>query len=553
MVALSAGAAAQSFVRISSTEITEGSRTYILHTVYPGETVYGICRAYDISESELLKLNPFISKGLQAGHQLKILKKKPAKSTPRQKETYIYHIVKEEETLYSIARSYGTSVQTLQTHNPDVVGTLYAGKILRVPQSEANQQPQPSVPEAVESAPPPAPANEAADFCYELYPSHDVINIALLLPFDVNGGDMQRSFEFAEFYEGVRIALERLRQQGAKIKLYVWDVAKDRIKQTLSHKSFENIHLIIGPVYPDAFAVAADYAQVHGIPIVSPLALIDSALRYNNYAFQTAIGDEDLTRMLLQHCLDDAQDANIVLVSPSAASQDPQRQRMYRRYLPNLSASVYQNRSKQLDSLRLSRLIREYETRPHSRQVQQINYQTGFLPRDNAETFLKALNKNEVNRVIIASDNEPLVSELMAALKAFSDYYGCYIVVYGMHKWRKFENIDLETFYHLNLHLAAPYFVDYYRENVVAFIKKYREQYRAEPSQMAFQGYDVAAYFASALYRFGARFEECLPALEVELMQSNYQFTPISYSFRANKGGFMIRYNPETMRIDAYK
>jgi LysM repeat protein len=597
-LAVAQGVAAQQFVRISNTEITDKGKTYLLHTVSKGETIYGLCRAYNITESTLMTHNPAIKNGLQQGQQLKIPKKtstaadkpksKQRTTPPKNADQYAYHIVKAGETLYSIARRYGINVKDLHTMNSDLESNyLYEGRILRVPKENTVAEPlvataphnHSAATENVEQTEQieqteqkPASSNSSnmtasvatpvyepvsvPDFCNNVRPYDKVINIALLLPFGVSGYDrseMQRSFEFAEFYEGTLIALERLKRQGARIKLYVWDVDATNIKKILANSAFHDMSLIIGPVYPELFSIAAELARERSIPIISPLAATDSAQHDNRYVFQVALSDEFLTEKLLQHCLTDTRDVNVVFITHKDAPDGQEMERLYRRHLPNLSATIYHNRNAQLDSLRLSVLIGEYEKRAYSSQIKQIQYQTGILPRGNHETFLRTLVRNTPNRIIIASDDEPFVNEVMANLKAFSDFYGCYIEAYGTSKWRKFENIELETYYNLNLHIATSYFVDYQAEHTIDFIRRYRSQYKTEPNQMAFQGYDIATYFAGAFYRYGHRFEECLPAYSVDLLHSKYFFNITEYFSRQNEGGFLIRYVPETIKIVPYK
>jgi LysM repeat protein len=579
--------AAQSFVRLSHTEITENGKAYYLHTVSRSETVYGICRAYGIFESDLLEANPFIKKGLQAGHRLKIPQKRntqAAKQTEKpqreavRRSSFAYHIVEEGETFYSISRHYGVSVDDLQLANSELT-ILQAGRTLRIPQSANENDAAKPLPHSKEkeyeqetpaeyytdelsethSAPIDVPEEQVTvpDYCNELVPSDKTIRVALLLSFGVSGAqaddDLQRAFEFAEFYEGVLIALEALKLQGAKIKLQVWDVNAANVRKIVTHTSFTQSDIIIGPVFPEEFAIAADVAHEYHIPIVSPLALVDSAQHNNKYVFQIAAAPQYLTQMLLQHCLAQAATSNTILITPVGKAADPQMEHLYRKYIPNLVAPAYQNRTSSLDSLHLAARIYEYENRPHSPLVQQINYQTGFLSRDNTETYLRVFARGVVNNVIVASEDEPFVSEVMATLNAFADYYACHIVVYGTNKWRKFGNIELETFYNLNLHIATPYFVDYEAEHVISFVKIYRNRYKTEPSQLAFQGYDVAKYFVEAIYRYGVDFEACLPANDVLLMQSVYRFATSSYRYHNNKDGILIRYDPETMKIVPYR
>jgi hypothetical protein len=84
------------------------------------------------------------------------------------------------------------------------------------------------------------------------------------------------------------------------------------------------------------------------------------------------------------------------------------------------------------------------------------------------------------------------------------------------------------------MHYLAPYYVDYNRENVIRFIKRYRKEFHTEPDPFSFQGYDVAWYFLNALGKLGNNFINCLPYFKVDLLQSDYNFQKVS-----NFGGYM--------------
>lgn len=51
----------------TSQVVTVGGKQFYMHHVKEGETVYGICKAYNVTEQELYSLNPELSGGLKAG------------------------------------------------------------------------------------------------------------------------------------------------------------------------------------------------------------------------------------------------------------------------------------------------------------------------------------------------------------------------------------------------------------------------------------------------------------------------------------------------------
>ena len=51
----------------TSQVVTVGGKSFYMHHVKEGETIFGISRAYEVSEKELMELNPELSEGLKAG------------------------------------------------------------------------------------------------------------------------------------------------------------------------------------------------------------------------------------------------------------------------------------------------------------------------------------------------------------------------------------------------------------------------------------------------------------------------------------------------------
>ncbi|GHT11798.1 peptidase M23 [Bacteroidia bacterium] len=621
-------------MRITTQEITEGGQTYYLHTVDKGETLYSICRAYEVSQAEVQQDNALSGNTISAKQQLKIRKKtsvqqapKGGKEQPQKQELptvsptandanviYVYHIAKAKETFYSIARHYNTTVKVLQDANPSV--DVQTGRALRIPVTkEFAENQKTAVVQALQENTgtstiehvvkrketlfsiarlynveiatikqhnqqifanrkdikvgqtlqiPVAMAAKDKDKdvvainnnCQSV-PYTGFINVALLLPFDaakIVEEDIA-SFHFVEFYEGVLMALNVLKQQGVNVRLQVWDTEKESVQQIVRDPMFKNMHLIIGPVYQKQFVPIAKFAQTKNIKIVSPLTAVDTLLHSHSCVYQVPIDAENLANKLLSHKQIEETKSNLIIISQFDDEGSTKMRHLYKQYLPKFDSLVYNNATEGgLDSLQIAYRESNYEMREHTSLVKRMSYKIGLQPRNNSLNFLKLFNKKEINRVIVASEEEPFVSELLANLKAFADRYKCRIIVYGTQKWRKFENIEIENFYDVKLHLASPYFTNYTLENVVNFVDSYRSKYKGEPTQFAFQGYDIALYFISAIHQYGPQFSNCVPNLPSPLLQSTYRFeAKDAHSFYENKDAFLLRYKSKPMSIVPYK
>lgn len=96
------------------------------YIVKKGDTLYGIAGRYGMTVNELKSLNNLTSNALSIGQRLLI---KPA--TPSTGETT--HTVKAGDTLYAIARTYGTTVDAIKQANNMTSNTLTIGRVLIIP------------------------------------------------------------------------------------------------------------------------------------------------------------------------------------------------------------------------------------------------------------------------------------------------------------------------------------------------------------------------------------------------------------------------------------
>ncbi len=100
-----------------------------VYIVKRGDTLWGISNQYGVSVTELASLNGVNANTLQVGQSLII----PAKSGSNPDNMFLY-TVKKGDTLYSIARVYGVSVDNIKTLNYLTNNDLYVGQVIRIPE-----------------------------------------------------------------------------------------------------------------------------------------------------------------------------------------------------------------------------------------------------------------------------------------------------------------------------------------------------------------------------------------------------------------------------------
>lgn len=102
------------------------------YTVKSGDTLYSIARKYNISVESIKDLNNLTTNNLRIGQKLKIPFKQNTTSPSINNDTNTY-TVKKGDTLYSIARANGTTVDILKSLNNLSSNSLSVGDKLKLP------------------------------------------------------------------------------------------------------------------------------------------------------------------------------------------------------------------------------------------------------------------------------------------------------------------------------------------------------------------------------------------------------------------------------------
>lgn len=125
-------------IQRSRNKVLLKGQVYYLHSVQKGETIFSLCRVYNVSEAELRKENPSLEEGLKEGMVLKIPERGPVQEKPLPGDTsvYVFHIVNKGETLFSLAKFYGITVDQIAEYNPEVkYSALQINQVLKIPKS----------------------------------------------------------------------------------------------------------------------------------------------------------------------------------------------------------------------------------------------------------------------------------------------------------------------------------------------------------------------------------------------------------------------------------
>lgn len=473
------------------------SQDFIYHKVEKKQTLYFLSNKYNISEAELIKLNPEISQGLKVGQMIKI--PKPG-SVPVDANTgYKLHTVQPGETLFSLSQKYGIEINTLKIENPELNDQgPRIGQVLRIP---LEKKPFDDIIK-IDTINAKVSANLNYDPLYfeeaGITPCNDFkykenmqFKVAVMLPLFLqensltknSGNYYKNSGRFYEFYNGLLLASKKLKEEGVSVEFYIKDTKADTktVRDILAGPQMKEMDLIIGPVYSENFKLASNFAKENRINIVAPFKQKYEDLVVNNpYIFLANPGDEteiaNICRFLVS-----SYDKSIVIVH-NGTEDELKTVELYKRKL----ASAFSANSNQTEIV-----------------FKQVDYKA------MGESAMEdALSIGLENIVIIPSRDMVFITNLATKLNYLTSKYK--ITVFGMYPWEQFESVEIDYLLNLKFHYGTTNYVNKDDEKVKVFDYQYKTYFKDEPSMYSYLGYDVTYYFLNILKDYGKQYQFCL-------------------------------------------
>ena len=487
-----------------STEIVViRGESYYLHTVLPGQTLYSICKAYNVSVEELKKLNDKKEDKLSL---YEVLKVPYVDSFVQQDDKYYYHKVAKGETIYSIARYYGMKPKKLIKHNGDysTYRPLAVGAIVRIPlnemdrskisvemQKKESQRSESQVEAKLNTAKVEdessvlKPTMEVESNTVKEFASQDTVDIthgnsfvkvALVLPLHAKEYPTYRDSlpesqavkitaraeQFLNFYEGILLAVDSLKKMGRQVHLHVFDSEKNPAKMQFLADELNRLvpDLIIGPVYSPVAKMLADNLEYKNIPIVYPLSSRGDNLSIYPNVVQVNPSFASLVTNMTEWLNDKSGSANIIHI---------------RTYSEGADAAERQTLKEQFATVAGMRSF------------------TWNLERITLDSLKSMLVPNQENIIVIPTSKEADVSKILPVLTAFAGNYQLSVI--GLPEWQQFSSIDFENFYKLNTKLFTYSHVDYTSNAAKELAEKYRKYFYSEPSTLVYKAFDMGMYF----------------------------------------------------------
>lgn len=469
------------------TKKIDGNQYYV-HIIKQGQTAYSIAKAYNVAVSAL-KYRHDVTQ-LALGDTIYVpLEKVSILDIP-----YGEHTVELGETLYGISRYYFLKEKDIVEINPGVTAdNLKAGFVLKIPISYRNKKLLQEVrPEAQEVVPSPLYPPTVAE--KPVKATQKTLNVGLFMPlrldklhelsfskFDIEAKKQMSfaCFEYIQFYEGVRVALDILEKEGYGVTLHVYDVDDadpTSMKRVLSLPEIKEMDLLLPLVLSQPFDIVSDYAKKNNIPVVNPMSTRSAMVIDNPMIYKIMCSNKGIVRTVLRYITTSYVSPHVILLHSDNKAE---------KNLLNAYTGALEKQKK-------------------------ITWTS--LATTQPNDVLRVLKKGRDNIIIALYDRQdPRKNEAMAAglSSRLSLYREMPLTLFVFPEWLDYVSVNLGALQQLNTHFTHSCFGDYTNKNYVSFVESFRTHFKTEPTQVyAVLGYDIMLHFIRTLAEKGSDMSE---------------------------------------------
>jgi ABC-type branched-subunit amino acid transport system substrate-binding protein len=311
--------------------------------------------------------------------------------------------------------------------------------------------------------------------------------------------------DFLEMYEGILLASDTLRALGLNINLHTYDIDSDTIEITKLIKSgkLAKMNLIIGPVYSHNLAIVSEYTRSLGIPVVSPVPLMNKNALLNDPTLFIASAPLEVAQKALAKEISKSYDDNIVFIHNDTLGVDEDVKRFKKQIFSELVYKIPYEEIK----------FKEFPF-----------YSRSMFNNDSINRLSHSLSETSKNVVVIASEEAPVISEVIDNVSGLLRKYD--IEIFGYPVIRDLDRLDQKELFDMGIMIYSPFWIDYSKPNVKKFNSNFRNKFHTEPLERsyAWQGYDITYYFLSGLAMHGNEFIAHPEIHYPELLQNDFDF-----------------------------
>jgi LysM repeat protein len=495
---------------------------YSFHTIQPKETLYSLSKKYQVTAANIINANPGLSVAtFQTGKTIRIPSVEMDQVPKTESQTIVKDIeykIERKETMYRLTRKFNVTAEELLAKNPELRKGVKADMIIKVPVKteetvrQTAVQPREREVNAMLSAP--KQINKV-----------DKIKAALLLPFMSDQiGQTSTTTRFVEYYEGLLLAIDSLKNTGVSIELIVRDTGSgtQKLDQILSESALKNVHLIIGAVENEQIKPIAEFAKKNGIKYVIPFTSRNDDVLSNYYIYQVNTPHSYLHARASEEAYKMFYDYNIIFVDTYDSDDKAE-------FIKTFKLELTQKKVPFKDIV--------------------------FRDESFSNDLLALLTADKRNVIIPGSGSKAALNKIRSPLRMVTEANPLFIVnLFGYPEWQTYTRECLDDFYALDTYIYTHFYADNMAPNVLRFNAKYKTWYSKEMMNMypkyGILGFDTGLFFFEAIHKYGVNFENNLDKIHYKSIQQGFDF------HRANNWGgfintnlFIVHYNKRDFNV----
>ena len=381
------------------------------------------------------------------------------------------YTVKKKDTVFGIANKYGLTLPELMDANPDMKKEgfmLQKGATLFIPYAKDAAT---SKSAATESTTKSTVAKTAAP----MQKKANTVNVGIMLPLHDVDGDGRR---MVEYYRGILMACENLKQKGISTNIHAWNVPIDAdIRTTLVQEGASTCDIIFGPLYSKQVAPLAGFCKTYGIKMVIPFSIMGDDVERNKEIFQVYQSPETLNDATIKAFFNRFKDVHPIFVDC--------------------------NDSTSRKGIFTFGLRKELERRKITYSITNVN--------SSLDYFAKAFVPSKQNVVILNTGRSPQLTMVLNKLDELNAKMpGAIISLFGYTEWLMYAKYNLDRFYRYDTYIPSTFYYNPAAPKTVELENRYAKWFH-QPMQVAMPrfaitGYDHAMYFIQGINKYGKDF-----------------------------------------------
>jgi hypothetical protein len=345
--------------------------------------------------------------------------------------------------------------------------------------------------------------------------------VAVLLPFMFDGLEntyfIQNNDFIMDLFSGIIHGVETYDSLNSLIDIITFDTRRDpnRIKDLIDEGSFDEIDLIIGPLYNKPISIIKQYCLENKVLMINPLSSNNEIIDDNNYSFLFRPSIKTIAEKTAEFSIKNYTENKNAIIFYEKNYQDSLIAEIYNNKLDSNGFNIIYKKSVSLEDSRLilDSLASTYEYILSDSLFDTLKNVSNILIKEgrgikNLDTTYMYTEKffienDSIGHVFVSSKNSLFASNIISAIDIREDT----IPVLGFSDWLNFNVISVNQFEELDISLIDINFFDMQTETYNNLNNYFQKNYRRKISENFLVGFELMNIITKITRSYGKYFQ----------------------------------------------